>query len=253
MQDILHIIGRRCPIAEVVVYPAMVQGEQAPGTIAAAVQQASQSDCDVLILGRGGGSAEDLQAFNTEAVAKAIHDCPIPLISAVGHETDYTIADLTADMRAPTPSAAAELAVPTMEQLRNGVDALNHRLADGMEHRLSQAERSLQALRQRLVACSVEGRLNLWQERLEQMQNRLKQSAANGIARREAQLMQQLARLDSLSPVKVLTRGYALVYHDNKLITSVQQAAPGDELHIRLGDGEIQAVVQAHTGESYGI
>lgn len=120
LQDILHIIGRRCPIAEVVVYPAMVQGEQAPGTIAAAVQQASQSDCDVLILGRGGGSAEDLQAFNTEAVAKAIHDCPIPLISAVGHETDYTIADLTADMRAPTPSAAAELAVPTMEQLRNG-------------------------------------------------------------------------------------------------------------------------------------
>ena len=85
------------------------------------------------------------------------------------------------------------------------------------------------------------------------MQNRLKQSAANGIARREAQLMQQLARLDSLSPVKVLTRGYALVYHENKLITSVQQAAPGDELHIRLGDGEIQAVVQAHTGESYGI
>ena len=253
LQDILHIIGRRCPIAEVVVYPAMVQGEQAPGTLAAAVQQASQSDCDVLILGRGGGSAEDLQAFNTEAVARAIHDCPIPFISAVGHETDYTIADLTADMRAPTPSAAAELAVPTMEQLRNGLDALNHRLADGMEHRLSQAERSLQALRQRLAACSVEGRLNLWQERLEQMQNRLNQSAANGIARREAQLMQQLARLDSLSPVKVLTRGYALVYHENKLITSVQQAVPGDELHIRLGDGEIQAVVQVHTGESYGI
>lgn len=253
LQDILHIVGRRCPIAEVVVYPAVVQGEQAPAALAAAVQTAGQSDCDVLILGRGGGSAEDLQAFNTECVASAIHSCPIPIISAVGHETDYTIADLTADMRAPTPSAAAELAVPTMEQLKDGIHALTRRLADSMTRRLAAADDRLTACRQRLAACSVEGRLALWQERLEQMQNRLDQGALQGIARRESLLMQQLARLDALSPVKVLTRGYALVYHENKLIASVQQTAPGDVLHIRLGDGEIRAEVQAHTGESYGI
>lgn len=253
LQDILHIVGRRCPIAEVVVYPAMVQGEQAPAALAAAVQTAGQSDCDVLILGRGGGSAEDLQAFNTECVASAIRSCPIPIISAVGHETDYTIADLTADMRAPTPSAAAELAVPTMEQLKDGIHALTRRLADSMTQRLAAADDCLTACRQRLAACSVEGRLALWQERLEQMQNRLDQGALQGIARRESLLMQQLARLDALSPVKVLTRGYALVYHENKLISSVQQTAPGDVLHIRLGDGEIRAEVQAHTGESYGI
>lgn len=253
LQDILHILRRRCPIAEVVVYPALVQGERAPDSIAVAVEQASRSDCDVLILGRGGGSAEDLQAFNTEIVARAIHTCPIPTISAVGHETDYTIADLTADMRAPTPSAAAELAVPTMEQLRSGVNALREGLQNSMEQILNHATGLLQEYRHRLAACSVEGRLTLWQERLAQMQTRLNQSAANGIAHREAQLMQQLARLDAMSPVKVLTRGYALVYHENKLVTSVQDAAPGDRLHIRLGDGEIHAVVQAHTGESHGI
>ena len=217
LRDIINVLSRRYPIGELYTVNALVQGENAPDSICRGILAAENAGCDVVIVGRGGGSIEDLNAFNTEKVAYAIYNCKVPVISAVGHETDFTIADLAADLRAPTPSAAAELAAPSTEQLIG--------------------------LNGRLLKFSPENRLKINEQKLTLLENRLRNAVLSKLNRCEAKLQEKMTALDGLSPVKVLARGYSLVYKEDKLINDASQAEKGDRISIRLGKGIINAEV----------
>lgn len=243
LQDILHILSRRYPVGTVQLFPVLVQGADAPKSISSAIDRASVSDCDVLIVGRGGGSNEDLSAFDEECVATSIFRCQIPVISAVGHETDVSIADYTADLRASTPSAAAELAAPELSVMLASLAGMEHRMREGMQRRLESLELSLTEKHAALERCSVTGRLERMEERMTQLSARLRTAMTTQLARHEQAFSQQVARLDCLSPLKVMLRGYALVYSGEEILTSVQDVRQDDKLTIRLSDGEIAAAV----------
>ena len=197
----------------------------------------------MIIVGRGGGSSEDLGAFNTEKVAYAIYNCKVPVISAVGHETDFTIADLAADMRAPTPSAAAEIAAPSAETLYERIDALIKRAENSVSARLERARERLSSLNVRLTGQSPENRLKLSSNRIENYTERNKLAFSRYIERLDSKLCQNTARLESLSPLKVLSRGYSLVYSDDKLLGSSEDISEGDRVKIRFGDGGAEAEI----------
>lgn len=267
LQDILNILGRRYPLARVVLAPALVQGEGASDSLIAALCALNeQVECDVIILGRGGGSAEDLWAFNSEALARAIYDSAVPVISAVGHETDFTIADFVADLRAPTPSAAAELVSPDLSDLREELTGLQVRMEGLLERRLARLsqrlelcrshralqspiavvagyEQRLQRNRRRLVS-ALDIRLREGERRLESERSGLA-SAGHAVLRiREQQLTGRVRLLGSLSPLNVLARGYAIAFDQNeKAVTDSAAVQPGDRLHIRLARGELAAKV----------
>lgn len=244
LQDILHILSRRYPIAEVQLFGVLVQGAEAPQSIASAIDRASGSGCDVLIVGRGGGSNEDLSAFNEECVATAIFRCAVPVISAVGHETDVSIADLTADVRASTPSAAAELAVPEIGTLRASCIGAERAMQTAMQRRLDTLDAALAQQQAALARCSVSGRLAQMETRRIQLTERLQSLMAAKLQQCEQDYVQQVAQLDCLSPLKVMLRGYALVYKDQEILSSVQDVRQDDRLTIRLSDGEMTAAVR---------
>jgi exodeoxyribonuclease VII large subunit len=226
------------------IFPAQVQGDAAPTSLCQAIAAATQAGCDVLIVGRGGGSAEDLCAFNTEEVVMAVHHCPIPVISAVGHETDVTLTDAAADLRAPTPSAAAELAVPSMEAMKQLLAQSRLQLERSMTQQLRGREEALARITERLQNAAPRQRQLLAQQQLRMLQQRLEQGIQRQIQRQAAALQRETARLSALSPLQILSRGYALVYgQDGSLLRRAAEAAEGDLLSIQLGRGQLRVKV----------
>lgn len=243
VRDIINVLSRRYPLGEVYAVNAQVQGEGAPESVCAGILKAEAAGCDVIIVGRGGGSSEDLSAFNTEKVAYAIYNCKVPVISAVGHETDFTVADLAADLRAPTPSAAAELAAPDITLLYEKISLLERRAERSALSVLDKSTDRFIALNARLTAQSPENRLKLTAERLNAFDKRRDTAFLRYMDRLERQLEKKAARLDSLSPLKVLSRGYSLVYKGEKLLSSSETLKKGDKIKIGFGSGGAEAEI----------
>ncbi len=243
LHDICNILGRRYPIGELVVIPALVQGEGAPESICGGIQKAQSADLDLLIVGRGGGSLEDLWAFNDERVARAIYDSKVPVISAVGHEVDYTIADFAADLRAPTPSAAAELAAPDVSGLKETVKEQRKRIETAVHRQIEDHAAQLDAINIRLRACSPQRSLAAAAEQLTGLRERLTIQGGQLISRPGSELRRLETALEALSPLKVLKRGYAIAFSDNRVVSSVLNVNMGDSVEIRLSDGSVMAQV----------
>lgn len=245
VRDMLNILRRRYPLARLLVIPAVVQGEAAPASICAALRRAAEAEVDVIIVGRGGGSLEDLWAFNEEAVARAIFACPIPTVSAVGHETDVTIADLVADLRAPTPSAAAELVVPDQGELRAHLNSLGQRARSALQSLARRQHVRLARLEQNPIFTRPEALLAPWLQRVDLATDRATEHLRRRLERARAVLQRLEASLRALDPRQVLGRGYALVQRtrDGALVNRVALAPAGEELTIAVSDGTIPARV----------
>ncbi len=245
LHDMLRILKKRYPLSHVVLLPVRVQGVEAPGEIAAAVQYANRFRlADLLIVGRGGGSIEDLWAFNDERVAYAIYRSDIPVISAVGHEPDVTISDFVADLRAATPSNAAELAVPDQDALRQQLDSMSAAMAAALNRQLISARRHLNVLSASPALQSPTGYLEQKRQNLERLQERLVAAQTRSLDRRKQSFIGLTAKLDAMSPLKVLARGYAMTQaEDGAVIRSVRQVNTGDQIQISLSDGRIAASV----------
>ena len=302
VRDVMITLSRRFPQAHIVLYPVLVQGKGATSSIVKAIREMNRMDeVDVLIVGRGGGSLEELWAFNEEMVARAIYESSIPVISAVGHETDFTIADFVADLRAATPTAAAELAVPQVSELKELLRQLERSLRQGLMHRASRERERLSRLQkspaltqprrqllphiQRLdmlkhrLGVKIESKLQLASARygkvhvtllrydprsqLEQagqrqsdLSRRLQQNMTSLLKDNSNTLLSQMRQLDALSPLKVMSRGYSLVYNEpgTGLIKSISQVQPGDRVNIKMTDGELECQVWGMQlkGEKHG-
>lgn len=237
VRDIINVVSRRCPIVEIVAVNALVQGEEAPDSICRGILKAEAMGCDVIIVGRGGGSSEDLSAFNAEKVAYAVYNCKVPVISAVGHETDVSISDLAADMRAPTPSAAAELAVPSTEMLAEKINILERRMQNSLSAAVSGAEERLSGITARLNSQSPQNRLKFTEEKTDALEKRTHRSFQAYLERLEAAVDRKITALENLSPLKVLSRGYSLVYKKDELLSSSESLDNGDRVTIRFGKG----------------
>lgn len=248
--DMLQILERRYPLAAVCVYPCLVQGDQAPQSIAEALTIAGQDGCDVILMGRGGGSAEDLSAFQEEIVAHAVYNSPVPVISAVGHETDHCIADEVADLRAPTPSAAAELAVPDIRALMQNAELYRKRLDAAFTEIFEQKQAQLERLSARLEMQAVGRQVEIQQERFSSLERRFHAAMERLLAERQQAWQMLCGRLETVSPVAILQRGYSLVYDtDGTLIHSTEAVKPDDTLKIRFAQGSCTAVVTAVQSE----
>jgi len=243
IRDIINVLTRRYPLCELYAVNALVQGEGAPESICRGILRAENAGCDVLIVGRGGGSAEDLGAFNSEQVARAIYGCKVPVISAVGHEVDFTIADLAADMRAPTPSAAAELAAPDISSIRESVDTLARRAERAAKAAYVRSSDRFTAMNARLAAQSPENRMNVIGGKLDGIDSRLETAFIRLLDRRSAELGEKIARLEALSPLKVLARGYSLVYSGDELVRSSDMLSEGDGVTLRFDSGGAEAKI----------
>ena len=252
VHDMLRILKKRYPIVKVRLLPVRVQGAEAPGEIAAAIRYANHYKlADLLIVGRGGGSIEDLWAFNDERVAYAIYASEIPVISAVGHEPDVTISDYVADLRAATPSNAAELAVPDQAALQQSMDAAASAMASALSGKLRHARQRLHVLAQSPALVSPTGYLEQRQQSLEHLKSRLIGAQMQQIQRKKQRYIGNTAKLDAMSPLKVLTRGYSIVSADDgTIVRSVRQTAPGREVQVMLSDGSLRATVSDIKEES---
>ena len=245
VHDILRILRKRYPLCAVRLLPVRVQGAEAPEEIAEAIRYANRFRlADLLIVGRGGGSIEDLWAFNDERVAYAIYESEIPIISAVGHEPDVTIADYVADLRAATPSNGAELAVPDRESLMQNLDALNAAMGTALNRQLKLCTQRLDALAASPALRSPTGYLDQKQKDLTLLQNRLSGSQERLLAQRNQRFVGCVAKLDAMSPLKVLSRGYAMAQgEDGRVLRSVSQTELGQKITVRFSDGSVSATV----------
>lgn len=244
LHDIINVLTRRYPLCELHAVNALVQGEKAPESICCGIIKAENAGCDVIIVGRGGGSSEDLSAFNTEAVARAIYGCRVPVISAVGHEVDLTIADLAADKRAPTPSAAAELAVPDINELAEKTVVYEERCKKAVLSLMNKKESEYKSVSLRLASRSPKNNLNLMGERLEGFKKRFETAINRNLEKKEANLSQTCARLDSISPLKVMGRGYSLVYSGEKLLRTSADVSVGQTVKLRFSKGGAEAEIK---------
>ena len=243
--DIVNVLSRRCPLATLVFCPAQVQGEAAAQSMVQALDALEQQgNCDVIILGRGGGSMEDLWCFNDEQLVKRIARCTVPLISAVGHETDFTLCDYAADLRAPTPSAAAELAAPDLSDLPEQLQDYAQRIFAAGERMLSFKIRRILEQSERLARLSPQKRLRQDEKKLQNLANTIQLSLKNGIMKREEHLQLQTARLRALDPLAKLSGGYGYITKQGRTVSSVREVSMGDVLTIRVCDGTVQAVVE---------
>ena len=245
IHDMLRILRKRYPLTQVRLLPVRVQGAEAPGEIAAAIRYANYYKlADLLIVGRGGGSIEDLWAFNDEQVAYAIYESQIPVISAVGHEPDVTISDFVADLRAATPSNAAELAVQDRQALEQTLDAMNAAMSTALNRQLKSVRQHLDVLRKSPALQSPMGYLQQRQKSLQLLQNRLAAAENQCINRNNQRYIALTAKLDAMSPLKVLTRGYAMAQTDGgEVVRSVSQVRTGDRINVSFSDGSLQATV----------
>lgn len=250
LRDVLNVLHRRYPLVRVVLAPCLVQGESAPPQIVAALQSLdARDDLDLILLVRGGGSLEELWAFNDERVARAIAACHHPVVSGVGHETDFTIADFVADLRAPTPSAAAELSVPDQVELRQYIESGAGRLAAGVERCLEGARQRLDGRQQALRRLSPLARVDAHRQQVDDLVRRSQRTLAHGLRLRHEGLAGLGARLAALSPQATLARGYAIVRRGDTgaVVRRVSQVQAGDDLLVRVQDGELGAVAKART------
>ena len=245
IHDMLRILNKRYPLPRVRLLPVRVQGAEAPGEIAAAIHYANYHQlADVLIVGRGGGSIEDLWAFNDERVAYAIYESRIPVISAVGHEPDVTISDYVADVRAATPSNAAELAVPDREALQQTMDGMSAAMAAALKRQMQSARRHLQVLSQSNCLQSPEAYLHLRADALQTSANRLAAAQSKLLHLHKQRFISHAAKLDAMSPLKVIARGYAIAQTaDGALLQSVHQVKAGDTVTVSLRDGKVNTTV----------
>ena len=245
VHDMLRILRKRYPLSQVRLLPVRVQGAEAPGEIAAAIRYANRFQlADLLIVGRGGGSIEDLWAFNDERVAYAIYESEIPVISAVGHEPDVTISDYVADLRAATPSNAAELAVPDQDALRQSLDAMAAAMATSFGRQLKAARQHLTVLSQSPALQSPTGYIEQREKSLELLKNRLISAQNRNITQKNQRYIAAVSKLDAMSPLKVLTRGYSMAQTETgTVIRSVSQVELGERIRISLSDGNLSATV----------
>ncbi len=267
IKDILSTIKRRYPICEVILFPSLVQGENAAPDIVSKIKMAGNYDLDVLIVGRGGGSIEDLWPFNEEIVARAIFDCNIPIISAVGHEIDYTIADFVADLRAPTPTGAAELAVPSLLELKKHIGQLHIRLNESILKVVNYQKLVLDSIKNSFV---IKNPLIMYDNKkqkidsiLEKLNNLLKIKLDKNIdklsflknsyilknpeilyKKKQEKIENIIEKLELINPLNVLKRGYSVVYKKDKIINSIKELTKGDNLQIKLSDGLIKTKIE---------
>ena len=247
LRDMLRVLRTRFPLAQVILYPTLVQGIEAPSAIAHALDALNaHGKAEVIILGRGGGSIEDLWAFNEEVVARAIARSRIPVISGVGHETDFTIADLVADYRASTPTAAAAAAVPDMNEWREKLLEFEEELAESIETYLIEQHELLGRIKRDLLRLNPQYQLERLQQRLDDTSALLQARMEHILSLRMERLRGIALRLHSLSPLLTIARGFAVVRRDSdhSLVTKTQQVHPGDELTIQVTDGQIHAQVK---------
>lgn len=243
--DIVNVLSRRYPLATLVFCPAQVQGEAAAQSMVQALDVLEQQgNCDVIILSRGGGSMEDLWCFNDEQLVRRVARCTVPLISAVGHETDFTLCDYAADLRAPTPSAAAELAAPDLSDLPEQLQDYAQRILAAGERMLSFKTRQILEQSERLTRLSPQKRLRQDEKKLQNLANTIQLSLKNGIMKREEHLQLQTARLRALDPLAKLSGGYGYITKQGRTVSSVREVSMGDVLTIRVCDGTVQAVVE---------
>lgn len=252
VQDIRNISLRRDPYLQIILYPALVQGEGAADSIVRGIHMLDQAEVDVIIVGRGGGLIEDLWAFNEEKVARAIFECRTPIISAVGHETDFTIADFVADLRAPTPSAAAELAVADFRQILQNIAGLRDRMQKAMQRRAELGRAQLMQYQMRFQYLNPEAKLRDNRQRLADLDELLRRAMKNRIAEERHMLGIYLERYRGLSPLYKLNQGYSFVSdREGNGIISTKQVHSGDLLEISVTDGVIEAEVRSSRKEDW--
>lgn len=245
VQDIINIVTRRNPYVQIILYPAIVQGDQAAPSVVNGIHALEQLGVDVIIVGRGGGSIEDLWAFNERTVAQAVFDCSVPIISAVGHETDTTIIDYVSDLRAPTPSAAAELAVYDVNQFLLTLDDCEDELVRCMENRLDAARMQYRNLELQLRHASPQGKLAEQKNRIQQWEQRLRTGMERKLTISRHEWEVYLEKLKGLSPLDKLKQGYSYsTYGEGKTLKDITDVKPGDAICVYVGNGCIDAVVQ---------
>ena len=245
VHDMLRILNKRYPVCKVRIFPVRVQGEEAPVEIAEAIRFANKHClADLLIVGRGGGSIEDLWAFNTETVAYAVYESEIPVISAVGHEPDVTICDFVADLRAATPSNAAELAVPDQNALQQALDSVLSTLSMDLGRKVNAQQERLRLLKNAKIFKNPKSYILGKEQELAYLKNRMISALSRELSNKQQRFVSAAVKLDTLSPLKVLSRGYAIVSdEDNNVLRSVKQARAGDKVNVRLHDGDFSAVI----------
>ena len=245
VHDVMNILGRRFPLAQMILFPSQVQGADAPPQLMAGLQFFSEVlPVDVIILGRGGGSAEDLWAFNDESLCRAVAACPIPVISAVGHESDFTICDFVADERAPTPSAAAELAVPDSGELIRRLQGSARRMSVLLSQKIEREKKTLKTLSASRVFAHPEYLLDSYRMRLADREEALERAMRQAIAQKQQNVRTAAQRLEALSPLSVLSRGYAAVSRDDETVLFAKDLQAGDRITIRFSDGSVRAEIK---------
>lgn len=239
VQDIINVISRRYPCCELMIVPVHVQGDQSAGEIVKALRRINLLKCaDTIILGRGGGSIEDLWSFNEETVARAIFESEIPIISAVGHETDYTISDFVSDLRAPTPSAAAELAAPDVRSLLGEVAYFEQAISKSVSDKISDFEYMLKDYANTLFLYSPENELKVRRDKISEYKTELEQTLKRTLERKVIELSAMSGKLDALSPLKTLARGYGVVFDENdKHVDSAKKLKTNRKIKLRMKDG----------------
>ena len=275
IRDIMTTIKRRFPITETILFPTLVQGENAKEDIVRNIKRAEEYDLDVLIVGRGGGSIEDLWAFNEEIVAKAIYECPIPIISAVGHEIDFTIADFVADLRAPTPTAAAELAVPNMADIKGQINNLVIRLNESIIKKVKYQKLYLDSIKNSFVIKNPMVMFDSKRQSLDLLFDKINQSIIKSvkdkkdkldylkrsyiltnpnIIYKDKKMMMKniISKLELLNPLNVLGRGYSITYKGDNNIKSIFDIEKNDLIKVRLSDGYVEARAEKVMEENYG-
>ena len=245
VRDIINVTGRRWPAAKILLYPSLVQGVDAPESLCRGIEMLNAyGECDLIIIGRGGGSIEDLWAFNDERVVRALAASAIPTISAVGHETDFTLCDFVADLRAPTPSAAAEIAVPDRNEYRQRVDAMLDSADNAVARIISSKKNMLAASRKALFLCSPSARLDAEKKMLSQKQEILSRAILSICSQKRGYFESVCGKLSVVNPLAVLTRGYGVLKdRDGRVVSSTKSINVGDDVSIRLADGEATAKI----------
>lgn len=249
LQDIINVLSRRYPVCELMVFNTLVQGTDAADSISRSMMNAAKADCDVIILARGGGSLEDLSAFNTEKVAYAIYNSSVPVISAVGHETDVTIADLAADLRAPTPSAAAEMVSLSAEQIYGNIKYYEEKLKGLIETCLNNLNAQLEKTNERLLRFSPDQKIEKSILKYGELTKRLDKAYEKIISEKENEFISSVSKLEAMSPVSVLMRGYSLVYRNDRIVSRTSELTENDNVTIRLSDGKATAKIISLEGK----
>jgi exodeoxyribonuclease VII large subunit len=252
IHDILNVLKRRYPV-DILLSPATVQGDASAESIVDAIEKLNRTDVDVIIVGRGGGSMEDLWSFNEEIVARAISCSRIPIVSAVGHETDFTIADFTADLRAPTPSAAAELVVPDVQSLKRHIEYLSGRMIQAAIHTISDNSARVDYLQSRIEPDKLSGLIRQNSQRVDELAYRMERAVRGSVESKISLLSGFAGRLNTVSPLKTLERGYSIASKsvDNALIRSIDDVSEGDDISIIVKDGRIGCKVDNVSWEQF--